>query len=405
MDELLDEFTRGGVLQRIGPDSWRFRHELLREVAAELSPPSVRRRLHSRIGDALVGATDDSAPEWALVAHHYQRAERFGEAVVACQNASANATAARRTDRSTQPTSPARWRTSTGCRPVLHVTAGRSPFVSSVASSRRSRQVMRAPRRRPSSSGASQLVGDEPGSQLYATFTGLWSYYATRGDLRSGDSAGRGAEEPAGHAGMVRGGQRCGAGAVPPFRGEFRSARAMLESGARGTGADRLPEDRRGVVRTRTIRWPARTLSWGSSASSRAISLEPSPHSQLVEGHCNKLAVPARPVHPVLRAAMEDDGPCRGGPARHGHELVAEVAGRARATRLRRMGHDFRSVTRQLVGREGRTGRRRDRSGCVAVAHSRPSLRSSNHGAALDMKTFLCRLRWITGAAVDARQA
>ena len=82
---------RAGCSSRSMTDSWRFRHELLREVAAELSPPSVRRRLHSRIADALVAATDSGNPDWPLIARHYEHAERYAEAASAYRQASADA--------------------------------------------------------------------------------------------------------------------------------------------------------------------------------------------------------------------------------------------------------------------------------------------------------------------------
>ena len=70
-------------------DSWRFRHQLLREVAYELPPPSVRRILHSRVADALVGDSDH--PDWHLVALHYEHAERFDEAANAHRQAATDA--------------------------------------------------------------------------------------------------------------------------------------------------------------------------------------------------------------------------------------------------------------------------------------------------------------------------
>ena len=42
VDNVIDELDDALVLERWGTDDWRFRHELLREVAAELAPPSVR---------------------------------------------------------------------------------------------------------------------------------------------------------------------------------------------------------------------------------------------------------------------------------------------------------------------------------------------------------------------------
>jgi predicted ATPase len=52
-DDVIDELEDAAVFEPYGPDGWRFRHELLREVAAELAPPSVRRAPHSKVADAL----------------------------------------------------------------------------------------------------------------------------------------------------------------------------------------------------------------------------------------------------------------------------------------------------------------------------------------------------------------
>ncbi len=56
VDDVVTELVRARVLERRGTDGWRFRHELLREVAAELAPPSLRRDLHARAARALVDA-------------------------------------------------------------------------------------------------------------------------------------------------------------------------------------------------------------------------------------------------------------------------------------------------------------------------------------------------------------
>ena len=50
VDDVIDELEDALVLEPWGTDGWRFRHELLREVAAELAPPSVRRGLHAQGG-------------------------------------------------------------------------------------------------------------------------------------------------------------------------------------------------------------------------------------------------------------------------------------------------------------------------------------------------------------------
>nr|WP_082695800.1 serine/threonine-protein kinase [Mycobacterium sp. IS-1742] len=90
VDDVIDELEDAQVLEPQGAGGWRFRHELLREVAAELAPPSVRRDLHGRAADALMGgATGD--PDWRLVATHYENAGRYVDAAAAYREASAAA--------------------------------------------------------------------------------------------------------------------------------------------------------------------------------------------------------------------------------------------------------------------------------------------------------------------------
>jgi hypothetical protein len=90
LDAVLGELKDARVLEPWGPLGWRFRHELLREVATELAPPSVRRGLHAKIADALVSSAGVD-PDWQLVATHYERAQNAVEAVTAYQRASVDA--------------------------------------------------------------------------------------------------------------------------------------------------------------------------------------------------------------------------------------------------------------------------------------------------------------------------
>ncbi|OBK18905.1 adenylate/guanylate cyclase domain-containing protein [Mycobacterium asiaticum] len=89
LHRVIDELAAARVLEPSNAGGWRFRHELLREVAVELAPPSVRRHLHARVGDALCGFSGE--PDWGLVANHYTQAERFDDAASAHQQASASA--------------------------------------------------------------------------------------------------------------------------------------------------------------------------------------------------------------------------------------------------------------------------------------------------------------------------
>jgi class 3 adenylate cyclase/tetratricopeptide (TPR) repeat protein len=91
VDDIVTELVRARVLERSGTDRWRFRHELLREVAAELPPPSLRRDLHARAARALVNAASGVEPDWRLVASHYEHAQQLDHAVEAYQKASVDA--------------------------------------------------------------------------------------------------------------------------------------------------------------------------------------------------------------------------------------------------------------------------------------------------------------------------
>jgi class 3 adenylate cyclase len=88
VNDVIVELEDALVLEPWGTGTWRFRHELLREVAAELAPPSVRRGLHAKVADALIGDVAGAEPDWQLVAGHYEHAERFNEAATAYERAS-----------------------------------------------------------------------------------------------------------------------------------------------------------------------------------------------------------------------------------------------------------------------------------------------------------------------------
>ena len=91
IDDVLDELEDALVLEPWATDGWRFRHELLREVAYELAPPSVTRGLHARVADAMLNGGRGSDPDWRMVAVHNERAERFDEAASAYQLAATEA--------------------------------------------------------------------------------------------------------------------------------------------------------------------------------------------------------------------------------------------------------------------------------------------------------------------------
>ena len=91
IDRVLEKLRDAMVLERAGDDTWRFRHELLRELAAELPPPNKQRALHSKIADALTSIAAEGDQDWPLIALHFQQADRFAEATAAYHQASSAA--------------------------------------------------------------------------------------------------------------------------------------------------------------------------------------------------------------------------------------------------------------------------------------------------------------------------
>ena len=83
LDATLGTLVATRILEPVDDARFRFRHELLREVAYELQPPSWRRMIHGRLGDALLA---EESGDWHVVAAHLEQAERFDEAADAYLN-------------------------------------------------------------------------------------------------------------------------------------------------------------------------------------------------------------------------------------------------------------------------------------------------------------------------------
>jgi tetratricopeptide (TPR) repeat protein len=231
---VLDELEDAGVLQPSGIDSWRFRHELLRELGAELIPPSIRRKLHARAADALSGVSGGE-PDWRLVAAHYEWADRFIEAASAYQEAS---TGARRRGALAEARSY-----------LDHAIAGLDRAVPGPDRDRRElavrleRGFLAAAAEGSYSQAAApdferclQLGGaDLSDNELFSTLTGLLGFYIMRADLnravqvleslRAGLDQGRLWFGPVIEASF---------GVVAWLRGEFNSARRHLEGATAG---------------------------------------------------------------------------------------------------------------------------------------------------------------------------
>ena len=91
VDDVVAELVRARVLERRGTHGWRFRHELLRQVATELAPPSLCRYLHNRTARALAETATAAEPDWRVVAAHFAQAHRYEDAVEAYRKATVNA--------------------------------------------------------------------------------------------------------------------------------------------------------------------------------------------------------------------------------------------------------------------------------------------------------------------------
>ncbi|MGB9305716.1 MAG: adenylate/guanylate cyclase domain-containing protein, partial [Mycobacterium sp.] len=184
VDGSITELVQAGVLERRETDGWRFRHELLREVAIELAPPSQSRDLHARAARALVDSAPDAEPDWLVIARHFEQALLYKEAVEAYQKASVNAR-----------------RRGAGQEALVCLTNALDQLTNCVAAPQRDRKEIAIRLERGFLAGASQgsMSGDGPADferclalasignyedELFTTLTALLSYYIPRAELR-----------------------------------------------------------------------------------------------------------------------------------------------------------------------------------------------------------------------------
>jgi class 3 adenylate cyclase/tetratricopeptide (TPR) repeat protein len=326
VDAAIQELTRGRVLTPAGENSWRFHHELMREVAAELSPPSVRLRLHNRIADALVTAAAGGTPEWQLVAHHYEKAERFDEAASALQQASTKArqrgalaearnhlTRALENIERLEPI-PSRDRREVAVRLERGFLASAATGHTSIEAAAEFERCL-------------QIIGDEPTPELYATFSALWSYYATRGDLRRATHLVEALRSFEGVPEGYRVANDVVLGMLAIFQGAFDTARATLEAAA--AALDRIgspaiegpwfaPHDPVAGVYSAIglVRFIQGDLAGAESAFAK------------VEGRCEKLRFPHGPFTLCFARGLETLTCIEAGRIDRAVELAEEVARR-----------------------------------------------------------------------------
>ena len=184
VDDIVDELVLARVFERSGTDGWRFRHELFREVAAELAPPSLQCELHARTAHALVDAAGTVEPNWRVVASHFEHAQQYGHAVEAYQKASVDAR-----------------RRGALHEALAYLTTALSQLTRCAAGSARDRREIALRLERGFLAGTTQ--GSQTGAgpadfqrclalasagnyedELFATLTALISYYVPRAELR-----------------------------------------------------------------------------------------------------------------------------------------------------------------------------------------------------------------------------
>jgi class 3 adenylate cyclase/tetratricopeptide (TPR) repeat protein len=233
LDRVIGELEDSLVLEQVGNDTWRFRHELLREVAAELPPPSIRRTLHSRVADALKSDAAETDPDWPMIAMHLERADRFEEAVSAHRQASSIA-------RRRGALKEATHHLSRALIQLAKVPQSRERDRSEVKLRLRHGFLTAAAEGAGSANAEAdferclELSGTDPQSdELFATLMALFTYYINRADLRRAEQVVQSLRVG------VDGGRAwwlsenlAGSGIVLWMRGEFDSASTHLEEAA-----------------------------------------------------------------------------------------------------------------------------------------------------------------------------
>lgn len=241
-DEAICDLEAARVFEPTSSDSWRFRHELLREVAYELPPPSVRRRLHGRMADALI--RDSNNPDWHLIALHYEHAERFDEAANAHQQAAEHArrrgaleearACLTRAIAQIQRVDPGPVRDRRETR--LRLSRG---FLASAAEGTASPQAAKDFERCLRLAGKDLLE-----AELLSTLSALWAYYLPRGDLRRALQV---SESIRGHLSDTQDWfqrlNNAGFGMAAWYGGDFARARALLEEATAGAAGEDLTDE------------------------------------------------------------------------------------------------------------------------------------------------------------------
>ncbi|GAY14939.1 AAA family ATPase [Mycobacterium sp. shizuoka-1] len=327
IDALLDELTRARVLRQVGKRQWSFQHELLREVAAELSPPSVRRRLHHRIADVLADQSAGGTPEWPLVAYHFEKADRFDEAAAAYQGASSEA-------RERGALIEARNLLSRALEVTDLMAPGRRRDLREVAIRLERGFLATATTGYTSPEAADeferclQLVSEEPSLEMHATFSALWGYYTARGQLDRVEKLIEALRQLEGVSDWATASYNATAGFFAMFRGQFGSARTALEDAVAGV-------DRAGTPRIEQLWYTPSDRISGLFAELGFVRfvqgdlLGAEPAFARIQSRCETLPFPSSAVSLCYGQMREVTVRVEAGQFDRAAELIEDVAARA----------------------------------------------------------------------------
>jgi len=247
LEAALRALLGGLILERAleGDERYRFRHELLRDVAYDLQPPSRRRELHRRVAAALTHtAVAADAVDWHVVASHHEAAGQVPEAVAAYQRAAdgarrrgalgaALALLSRAVELAGElPDDPAGRSLEVGLRL-------RRGFLASSVGGNASPDVVHDYER-----CLELALDDIRGDEMFSTLIALYGHYMVRGDLvRALQVAEMLREGLAGGRELWRPDNDAAFGTVAWFGGDFPTALERLEAAVSGI-ADReaLPD-------------------------------------------------------------------------------------------------------------------------------------------------------------------
>ncbi len=229
----LAALTAGSILvpAEARADTYRFRHELLREVAYELQPPATRRRMHERVADLLVrSAESEEMVDWDVAATHYDQADESEDAARAYSRAADRA-------RQKGALTEARSKLSRSIELVGGLTPTPTRMTDEAALRLRrgflamSMEGVGSPEAADDFARCLELaMTDARGDEMFSLLISLWAYHLSRAELdRTRDVLDVLRGQLDGRREWFRSTNRAGYGMIDWFRGDFGHALDILE--------------------------------------------------------------------------------------------------------------------------------------------------------------------------------